>query len=105
MDQHLALKWVYENAASFGGDNTRITLGGQSAGAWSVGYHLMYEASWKYFRNAILGSGNPLELGSKRLYSSEEATAQAINIGKVLGCYDNRLENGNLPGKMTKFRN
>jgi carboxylesterase type B len=86
----LALKWVYENAERFGGDKTRITLGGQSAGSWSVGYHLMYEKSWPYFRNAILGSGNPLELGSKKLFSSEEATNQAINIGKVLGCFDNK---------------
>ena len=88
LDQHLAMKWIYENANFFGGDNTRITLGGQSAGSWSVGYHLMYEPSWKYFRNAILGSGNPLELSSKRLFTSEEATTQAANVGKILGCYD-----------------
>jgi len=59
LDQHMAIKWVYENAKYFGGDNTKITLFGQDAGALSVGYHLFYPESWPYFRNGIMQSGSP----------------------------------------------
>jgi carboxylesterase type B len=59
LDQNLALKWIYKNAYRFGGDKTKITISGHSAGAWSVGYHLFYKKSWPYFRNAILESGGP----------------------------------------------
>ncbi|PYH76806.1 carboxylesterase [Aspergillus uvarum CBS 121591] len=39
-DQRLALQWVKNYIGLFGGDNTKVTISGESAGAWSVLAHL-----------------------------------------------------------------
>ncbi|KAF1986735.1 alpha/beta-hydrolase [Aulographum hederae CBS 113979] len=44
LDQRLAVEWVRDNIASFGGDPSRITLFGQSAGAAGIDY---YSYAWK----------------------------------------------------------
>ncbi|KAJ8925574.1 hypothetical protein NQ315_009414 [Exocentrus adspersus] len=59
-DQQFALKWVQENIHLFGGDPTKVTLMGQSAGAASVTYQILSPGSAGLFRGAIAESGSAL---------------------------------------------
>jgi para-nitrobenzyl esterase len=60
-DQQLALKWTIDNIAGFGGNPNKVTIGGQSAGAMSVGAHLTAKGSAGMFQQAVMES-NPLAL-------------------------------------------
>ncbi|CAN9203555.1 unnamed protein product [Alternaria alternata] len=58
-DQRLAMQWVNKHISSFGGDPTKVTIWGESAGAYSVGDHIAaYNGGNEgLFRAAILESG------------------------------------------------
>ena len=58
LDQQLALDWIHKHIADFGGDPTRVTIFGESAGAGSVGLHLLSPSSDNLFKSAILQSGS-----------------------------------------------
>jgi carboxylesterase 2 len=91
VDQQAALHWTNENIASFGGDPTRITIGGQSAGAASVLDHLNSELADGLFEQVIAESGatypsNPLIGSVAQSYRHlSEAEDQGVEYLKSLG--------------------
>jgi carboxylesterase type B len=92
-DQQLALEWVAANIRSFGGDPAKLTIFGESAGAISVGVHLVAPGSRGLFRNAIIES-NPYGIPLKTLVQADnirqqfDRTPAAKTCGGRLSCLD-----------------
>lgn len=59
-DQRLAMEWVRDNIAQFGGDPSKITVFGQSSGGLAVGMHILSFGGKQPvpFHNAIASSGS-----------------------------------------------
>ncbi|XP_013927986.1 PREDICTED: cholinesterase-like, partial [Thamnophis sirtalis] len=83
-DQQLALKWIKENAAAFGGDPSRVTIFGQSAGAVSVNFHLLAPKSQNLFAQAVIQSGAANGFYAWR--SPEESKQKSLEFVHLLGC-------------------
>lgn len=56
-DQAMALRWIQKNIVAFGGDPTRVTIGGQSAGAKNVISLIAMPEAKGLFHRAICESG------------------------------------------------
>ena len=103
-DQALALAWVRDNIASFGGDEEAVTIFGQSAGSWSVSFHLASPVSAGLFQRAILQSGSSVSSSSGAVSSARGLRAQQIvasylnctegDQAAVLACMQDRADNG-----------
>jgi carboxylesterase type B len=83
LDQRWALQWIQNNIGVFGGDKTRVTIAGQSAGGCSVAVHLVDAHARGLFSQAILESPSCLSLP---LRSPEEAQWLGGVFTKNISC-------------------
>jgi carboxylesterase type B len=82
LDQQAALRWVERNIAAFGGRADRVTIDGESAGAWSVCGHVVSPGSRDLFSAAMMQSGS---CASQTPARAEERGAEFL---EATGCTD-----------------
>jgi para-nitrobenzyl esterase len=78
-DQLMALEWVKQNIAGFGGDPDNVTLFGESAGAMSISDLLGAPSASGLFHRAVIQSGPPAT--ATKQWATRRAERLAAHLG------------------------
>ena len=82
LDQRLALMWVKDNIASFGGNPESVTIFGESSGAVSVSHHVLSPMCRGLFRRAISQSGT----ANSPCCEQKDPQSMVISLADHLNC-------------------
>jgi len=95
LDMVAALKWVHDNIEAFGGDSSRVTIAGQSAGAFAVNFLAASPLTKGLIHGAIAESGGAILPSSIRpKMNLQQAEVVGVNFAKKLSCNNiNELRN------------
>jgi len=85
LDQIAALQWLKRNISAFGGDPARITISGQSAGAFSVHNLIASELARGLFHGAIAESGSTM--ATPPMLSLTDAEKAGVTFAESKGAH------------------
>lgn len=82
LDQQMALQWVQNHISNFGGDPSKVTIFGQSAGAMSVTLHAIVPSSQGLF-SRVIAESNPAGINYR---TPEQSYPYSEKVSSLLGC-------------------